>query len=93
MLANIPLFMTVDMNEMTMGDIRNMGAEHIEGVCTRGAEPNAGHAVYVHLIRSVHDVTTSTILGFGSSMDDLRMSLMGVTLRMPKPVGHHHREF
>ena len=48
----------VDMNEMTMGDIRNMGAEHTEGVCTRGAEPNVGHAVYVHLIRSVRDVIT-----------------------------------
>ena len=48
----------VDMNKMTMGDIRNVGAEHIEGVCTRGVEPNAGHAIYVHLIRSVHDVIT-----------------------------------
>ena len=52
------------MNEMTMGDIRNMGAENIEGVCTRGAEPNTGHAVYVHLIRSVHDVITYLLKHF-----------------------------
>ena len=43
---------------MTMGDIRNIGAESIEGVCTRGVEQITGHAVYVHLIRSVHDVIT-----------------------------------